>query len=92
MAFVNSRLGGVKQKTITMKKLLFFGLPALLLSACGGGDNGELVGVQGREPWFQPDPFGTLYCPMGSFHMAQSDQDIPYNFTQNAPMVSVQAY
>ena len=82
----------MKQKTITMKKLLFFGLLVLLLSACGGGDHGELVGVQGREPWFQPDPYGTLYCPMGSFHMGQSDQDIPYNFSQKAKMVSVQAF
>lgn len=75
-----------------MKKFLFFGLLALGLSACSSGDNGELVGVQGRDPWFQPDPFGTLYCPMGSFHMGQSDQDIPYNFTQRARMVSVQAF
>lgn len=75
-----------------MKKLLFFGLLAVLASACSSGDHGELIGVQGREPWFQPDPYGTLYCPMGSFHMGQSDQDIPYNFTQKAKQISVQAY
>jgi formylglycine-generating enzyme len=75
-----------------MKKFLFFGLLVSLLSACSGGDHGELIGVQGREPWFQPDPFGTLYCPMGSYNMGQSDQDIPYNFTQKARTVSLQAY
>jgi sulfatase modifying factor 1 len=74
------------------KKFLYVVLLALLASACSSGDHGELVGVQGREPWFQPDPYGTLYCPMGSFHMGQSDQDIPYNLTQKARMVSVQAY
>ncbi len=73
------------------KKLYFFALFALLLSSCRWGDNGELVGVD-RNPWFYADPFGTLYCPMGSYHMGQSDQDIPYAFTQRARMVSVQAF
>src|ERR1035437_6568700 len=82
----------MKHKIKTMKKFLFFGLLALTISACNHGDNGELVGVQGREPWFYADPYGMLYCPMGSFHMGQSDQDIPYAFTQRARMVSVQAF
>jgi len=75
-----------------MKKFLFFGLLALSISACNQGDHGELVGVQGRDPWFFADPYGMLYCPVGSFHMGQSDQDIPYSFTQKARMVSVQAF
>ena len=76
-----------------MKKYLFiFGLSSLIFGACSSGDHGELVGVQGRDPWFYADPFGTLYCPMGSFHMGQSDQDMPFAFTQRARMVSVQAY
>jgi formylglycine-generating enzyme required for sulfatase activity len=33
-----------------------------------------------------------VYCPMGSFHMGQSDEDVPYAFTQRARMVSVQAF
>ncbi|HNO70158.1 MAG TPA: SUMF1/EgtB/PvdO family nonheme iron enzyme [Bacteroidia bacterium] len=75
-----------------MKKLLFLGLIALMLGACNGGDHGELVGVQGRDPWYDYDPYGTLYCPMGSYNMGQSDQDMPYNFTQKARTVSVQAF
>jgi gliding motility-associated lipoprotein GldK len=80
------------QKNINMKKLFFILFLALLASACKQGDHGELIGVQGREPWFFADPYGMLYCPMGSFHMGQSDQDIPYAFTQRARMVSVQAF
>lgn len=81
-----------QSKNINMKKLSFILFLALLASACNTGDHGELIGVQGREPWFFADPYGTLYCPMGSFHMGQSDQDVPYAYTQRARMVSVQAF
>lgn len=75
-----------------MKKLFFIGTLSFFLSSCSSGDKGELIGVQGREPWYFADPYGTLYCPMGSFHMGQSDQDMPFAFTQRARMVSVQAF
>ncbi len=84
--------GGLGLKIKIMKKFIFFGLFALVLSACSSGDHGELVGVQGRDPWFQAEPYGTLYCPPGGFTMGQSDQDIPTNFTQRARMVTLQAY
>ena len=45
------------------------------LIGCGFGDNGELIGVQGRSPWFHPQPFGTVYIPTGTFHTGQSDED-----------------
>ena len=48
------------------------------LIGCGMGDNGELIGVQGRKPWFHPQPFGTIYVPTGSYHTGQSDEDICY--------------
>ncbi|MEK6734198.1 MAG: gliding motility-associated lipoprotein, partial [Pseudomonadota bacterium] len=76
-----------------MKKLLLIGsFAAIVLSACKGGGEGQLVGVQGREEWFMDDPYGMLYCPAGSYNMGQSDQDIPYGLTQKAKTVSVQAF
>jgi len=77
-----------------MKKLLFIflGSAALFLSSCQSGGNGQLIGVQGREPWFQEDPFGMLYIPMGSYQMGPSDQDVPYSQTAQAKTVSVQAF
>ena len=36
----------------------------LTLIGCGMGDNGELIGVQGRRPWFHPQPYGTVYPKM----------------------------
>lgn len=74
-----------------MKRLLMILGTAILLVSCSDV-TGELVGVKGREPWFQPDPFGTLYCPMGSYHMGPSDEDVMSSHTQKSRMVSVQAF
>jgi formylglycine-generating enzyme required for sulfatase activity len=76
-----------------MKKLLLFvSTIPVLLWGCGGGQNGELIGVQGRQLWYQPDPYGMLYLPMGAYHMGPSDQDVPYSQTVQAKSVSVQAF
>ena len=80
-----------------MKNLLklsaaaLLGLP-LLLSSCGNSGTGQLVGVQNRIQWFQPDPYGMLYLPMGSYNMGPSDQDVPYASTTKSKTVSVQAF
>ena len=76
-----------------MKKLLLFvSTIPVLLWGCGGGQTGELIGVQGRQLWYQPDPYGMLYLPMGAYHMGPSDQDVPYSQTVQAKSVSVQAF
>lgn len=80
-----------------MKKLLKFSAPvvvaiAALLSSCGNSGNGQLIGVQGRIAWYQPDPYGMLYLPMGSYNMGPSDQDVPYASTSKSKTVSVQAF
>ena len=71
-----------------MNKLKVFGKPALILSALtfiiqscgllgrGGGDNGELVGVPGREWTGMVIPYGMVPIPAGTFHMGQADEDI----------------
>lgn len=53
---------------------------------------GELVGVHPRPEWFDVDPFGMLYIPMGSYNMGPSDEDIPYSHTTKSKTVSVQAF
>jgi gliding motility-associated lipoprotein GldK len=77
-----------------MKKLLLFvfGSGLLVMSSCATDGGGELIGVQGREEWFQKDPFGMLYIPMGSYQMGPSDQDVPYTQTAQSKTVSVQAF
>jgi formylglycine-generating enzyme required for sulfatase activity len=65
---------------------------ALMLSSCGNDGNGYLTGVQGRENWYQEDPFGMVYIPMGSFNMGPSDQDVTFGVTSQSKTVSLPAY
>ena len=73
-----------------MKRVLVL-LVIVILYSCSKG-NGELIGVQDREDWYQPDPFGMLFIPMGSYNMGPSDQDVPYALTAQTRTVSVQAF
>ncbi len=76
-----------------MKKLLFISSAiVVLLYGCGTTDTGELIGVQGRVVWYQNDPYGMLWIPMGSYNMAVGDQDVPYSSTAKTKTVSVQAF
>lgn len=76
---------------LKISALAIVGLP-VLLSSCGNSGSGQLVGVQNRIQWFQPDPYGMLYLPMGSYNMGPSDQDVPYASTTKSKTVSVQAF
>lgn len=73
-----------------MKRVLIL-LAVVVLYSCSG-ENGELVGVGGREGFYQADPFGMLYIPMGSFNMGPSDQDVSFSVTAQSKTVSVQAF
>src|SRR6185295_20372800 len=64
----------------------------LALAGCGGGNKGQLVGVQGREKWYQADPYGMVYIPAGSYNMGPSDQDVPYALTAQSKSVTVPAF
>jgi formylglycine-generating enzyme required for sulfatase activity len=74
-----------------MKKLLVLASFIAVVTGCNK-KTGELMGVGGREPWFQPDPYGTLWIPMGSYHMGPSDEETPMAHTAKSKMVSVQAF
>ena len=74
-----------------MKKLLILGSFVALVTACKQG-SGELVGVLGRDEWFQPDPFGMNYIHPGGFNMGPSDEDITFSHTTTSKTVSVQAF
>ncbi len=58
---------------------------------CGNQQEWELTGVQGRRPWFHPQPFGTVYIPTGTYHTGQSDQDIFRSYIAPNKQVSIHA-
>lgn len=72
--------------------LLMIAIVTLGMTSCYNEGAGELIGVQNRPLWYQPDPYGMLYIPMGSFNMGLNDQDVPYAHTTRAKTVSVQAF
>lgn len=75
-----------------MKKFLLISLTALVLFGCGNSDTGELVGVRKTKPFYQPDPYGMQFVPMGSFTLGAGGQDVTSgNLTQNKT-VSVAAF
>ena len=76
-----------------MKRILLISMfLALLGSSCMNTGEGELLGVMDREVWYEPDPFGMLFIPMGSFNMGPNDQDVPWAMTAQAKTVSIQAF
>lgn len=84
---------------LTMRNMKFtlrntFGLLSIaaILGACTGQTTGDLTGVEGRRPWYHPQPYGTIYVPTGTFHMGQSEQDIANSLTARPKQVSIQSF
>ncbi|HAN17882.1 MAG: gliding motility-associated lipoprotein [Bacteroidetes bacterium GWC2_33_15] len=75
-----------------MKKLLVLGILMVVSFSCSKFNNGELTGVQGRKGWFEPQPYGMAFVPMGSFNMGPSDQDVTWAMTSYSKTVSVDAF
>ncbi len=77
-----------------MKQTLFLMavFASLLFSSCGGGNRGELVGVQPREDFVQYNPYGMNYIHFGSYVMGPNDQDVPYAMNTKSKTVTVGAF
>lgn len=75
-----------------MKRYIYFLAIVGILYGCGKGGSHELIGVQGRGPWYQETPYGMLYIKAGSYNMWQSDQDVPFLHQTRSKTVSVQAF
>ncbi len=77
-----------------MKKIFIVGIITILLaSSCGNSSyTGELVGVQGRKKWFEPNPYGMRFIPQGSFNMGPSDQDVAWSMNAMSRTVTVDAF
>ncbi|MCB7481580.1 gliding motility lipoprotein GldK [Christiangramia sediminis] len=69
-----------------MKKYISLIAVLALLSSCGGGDRGQLVGAEGKK-WNPEKPYGMTLIPGGAFVMGKSDDDIADQ--KNAPPKTV---
>lgn len=69
-----------------MKKIVSLIALALLFTACGSGDRGQLVGAEGKE-WHPEKPYGMTLVPGGSFSMGKASDDIAA--LKNAPPKTV---
>jgi formylglycine-generating enzyme required for sulfatase activity len=76
-----------------MKKALIFSILATILYGCGGSSgSGELEGVSGRKKYTEPEPFGMVFLPQGSYNMGPSDQEVAYAQNTMSKTVSVDAF
>ena len=75
-----------------MKKLFFFLVTLIIISSCSNSGNGELVGVSDRPKFFQPDPYGMTFIPLGSYTMGLGEEDVPYSQMNNPKTVTVGSF
>ena len=73
---------------IPVSFLMFF----VILNGCNNGTSGELVGVQGRGKYFEPEPYGMAFIPSGVYTVGISDQDVAWAQNNVAKTVTVDAF
>jgi len=82
-----------KKSIMIMKRLILFLSVIVFLSSCGNSGNGELVGTrQKSKPFYQPDPYGMVFVPQGSFIMGGGNEDITHSYLTQPKTVSVAAF
>ncbi|MCF8235273.1 MAG: formylglycine-generating enzyme family protein [Bacteroidales bacterium] len=76
-----------------MKKLLVYFAALTLLASCSTSDNGELVGVNRKsKPFYQPDPYGMVFIPQGSYIMGAGDEDAADGYDYEPKTISVSSF
>ncbi len=77
-----------------MKKIVSFCivLALLIIAGCSNYKSGELTGVPGRAKYFEPDPFGMVFVPQGSFTQGNNDQDVAWAQTTFSRTITVDPF
>ncbi|MFK5855834.1 MAG: SUMF1/EgtB/PvdO family nonheme iron enzyme [Bacteroidota bacterium] len=76
-----------------MKRLLLYTLVVAFLASCSNSGNGELVGTRKKsKPFYQPDPYGMVFVPMGSYTMGAGDEDLTHSNLIQPKTISVSAF
>ncbi len=77
---------------VDMKKLFFFLILLAIFSSCSNTGNGELIGVSDRSKFYQPDPYGMTFVPLGHYTMGVGEQDVPYTQMNSPKTVTVSSF
>ncbi len=76
-----------------MKKVLALSVIIVtILSGCSNSGGGELTGVPQKGTFYEPDPYGMLFIPQGSFNMGPNDQDAAWSLTSQSKTVSIRSF
>lgn len=76
-----------------MKKILLFIAALIILGSCSDKGNGELVGVNKKSgTFYQPDPYGMVFVPQGSYTMGVGDEDITYGHVNEPKTISISSF
>ncbi len=76
-----------------MKRFLLLSLIVFTLVGCSNNSQGELVGVRKKsKPFYQPDPYGMVFVPMGSYTMGVGGQDVVSGQLTQPKSISVSAF
>jgi len=76
-----------------MKKLLLFIAALIILGSCSNKGNGELVGVKRKSGiYYQPDPYGMIFVPQGSYTIGAGDEDITYGLVNEPKTISISSF
>lgn len=74
------------------RDVAFYAAAMMILSGCAGTTNGELVGVERGAQFYEPDPYGMVFVPQGSFNMGQNEQDVAALTNALTKTVSVSSF
>jgi gliding motility-associated lipoprotein GldK len=76
-----------------MKRLILYLSVVAFLASCSNSGNGELVGTRKKsKPFYQPDPYGMVFIPQGSYTMGAADEDITNSYLVQPKTISVSAF
>ncbi len=65
----------------------------MLMSSCGNSSTGELVGMRKKsKTFYQPDPYGMVFVPMGSYTMGVGGESVTHDQLAPAKTISVAAF
>jgi formylglycine-generating enzyme len=76
-----------------MKRLVLYLVVMFFLASCSNSGNGELIGTRKKsKPFYQPDPYGMVFIPQGSYTMGAADEDITNSHLVQPKAISVSAF